>query len=96
MTARKKRSNDTSFNENWEAEIAAYDKKCAQMEKEYREHFLVIRESGSKDLTEEENEVLVLFLNGVSCEEIAKQCEVEIDVITGLLEIVRAKLSLTD
>lgn len=90
------RKNEKPYNENWEDEIKAYDSLCAKREREYREHFIVIRDSGSSGLIEEENDVLVLFLNGVSCREIAKQYEVEVEVITGLLEIIQAKLSLTD
>jgi len=90
-----KKHRKQSYNENWETEIAEYDAECKKTEKEFFEHHIVIRDSGNSELTEEENAVLVLFLNGVSCEEIAKQYKVEVEVITGLLEIVRAKLSLT-
>jgi len=88
--------NNNDYNENWKAEIEAYDKECARNEKEYREHFIVVKDSGRSELTKEENEVLVLYLNGLPCSEIAKQYEVEVEVITGLLEIIRAKLSLID
>lgn len=90
------RKNEKPFNENWEDEIKSYDSLCAKREREYREHFIVIRGSGSSDLTEEENEVLVLFLSGTSFKEIAKQYDVEVEVIIGLIEIIQAKLSLND
>ena len=46
--------------------------------------------------TEEENDVLILFLNGISCSEIANQYKVEEKIITGLMEIIRSKLSLSE
>ena len=94
MTAKKKKAKP--FNENWEAEIAAYDEECRRREKEFLEKHVIIKGSGSKKLTDDENEVLTLFLNGVSCEDIAKQNKVEVEIVTGLLEIIRAKLSLED
>ena len=81
-------------NENWEAEIAAYDEDCKKREREFREHFMVITEAGHASLTDEENEVLRLYLNGITCEEIAKQNQIEVEVVAGLLEIIRAKLSM--
>ena len=83
------------YNENWEAEIAAYDRECQRLEKEFFEKHIIITGSGDDRLTVEENEILNLYLNGISFEEIAKQNKVEINVITGLMEIIRAKLSLT-
>ena len=94
--AGKKREKPREVNTNWEAEIAAYDETCRLREAEYARHTIVIKESGNAELTEEENAVLTLFLNGVSCNDIAKQFEVEVDLITGLIEIIRAKLSLID
>ena len=55
---------------------------------------MVITKAGHASLTDEENEVLRLFLNGVTCEDIAKQHQIEVELVTGLLEIIRAKLSL--
>jgi len=90
------KKNEKRYNENWEAEIAAYDAECSRIEREFYEHHLIIKESGNADLTAEENEVLTLYLNGVQCKDIAKQYDVEEEVITGLLEVIRAKLSLYD
>ena len=96
ITVVRKKRKDKTFDENWEAEIAAYDKECRRHEKEFYKKHIIIKESGSDKLTEEENEILFLFLNGVSCEDIAKQSNVEPEVITALLEIIRTKLSLDD
>jgi len=94
--AGKKQKKTNNVNPGWEAEIAAYDEDCRLRDEEFRRHSIIITESGNPELTEEENEVLTLFLNGVSCPDIAKQFDVETDLITGLLEIIRAKLSLID
>ena len=94
MTAKKKKAKP--LNENWEAEIAAYDEECRRHEQEFLEKHFFLKESGSKKLTDDENEVLTLFLNGASCEDIAKQNDVDVEIVTGLLEIIRAKLSLED
>lgn len=91
-----KKQRNTTVNENWEAEIAAYDKTCEAHEREFREHFMVIDQGGHKDLSEDENEVLTLVLNGVSCVEIAKQAQIQPEEVAALLEIIRAKLSVTD
>ena len=91
-----KKHKEKSFNENWEAEIAAYDSECQRLEKEFYEKHVIITESGNSELTVEENNILILFLNGISCSEIAKQYEVEEEIISGLIEIIRAKLSLRD
>lgn len=91
-----KRSKKESYNENWKAEIASYDEECQRKEKLFFSENIVIPESGNSGLTVEENEVLRLFLNGIPCNQIANQYEVEEGVITGLLEIIRAKLSLND
>ena len=91
-----KEKNKEEYNENWEAEIAAYDSECQRHEKEFYKTHIIITESGNDRLTVEENEVLNLYLNGVSFEEIAKQYKVEVKVVTGLMEVIRAKLSLTD
>jgi len=90
------KSKEKSFNKNWKKEIAGYDDKCKQSEEDFYKHNIIIPESGFSELSEEENDVLILFLNGISCEEIAKQFEVETEIITGLLEIIRAKLSLNE
>jgi len=89
-----KKSKDKTYNENWKAEIDAYDAECQRIEKEFYEKHIIIKVSGNSELTEEENSVLTLFLNGVPCGEIAKQYNVETEVVTGLLEVIRAKLSL--
>ena len=94
MTAKKKKAKP--INENWEAEIAAYDEECRRREQEFKKNHVIIKGSGSEKLTDDENEVLTLFLNGASCEDIAKQNNVEVEIVIGLLEIIRAKLSLED
>ena len=88
--------NKAGFNENWESEIAAYDEECRRKEEDFRKNSIIINESGRSELTDEENEIITLVLNGNSCVEIAKQYEVEVDVISGLLEVIRAKLSLIE
>ena len=94
MAAKKKQKKP--FNENWEAEIAEYDAECRRREQEFLKNHIIIKESGSEKLTDDENEVLTLFLNGVPCEDIAKQFKVEVEIVVGLLEIIKAKLSLED
>jgi len=94
MTAQGKKRE--AFNENWEAEIAAYDAECSARDTEFRKNHLVIKNEGISDLTPEENEVFVLVLRGMSCSDIAEQYGVETELIIGLLEIIRAKLSLEE
>ena len=96
VAAGEKQKKPSGVNTDWEAEIAAYDEDCRCRDEEYRRHAINVNGSGNPELTEEENEVLTLFLNGASCNEIARQLEVEVELITGLLEIIRAKLSLID
>ena len=91
-----KRNKKEPYNENWEAEIASYDEECQRKEKNFLSKHVIVSGSDNSGLTVEENEVLELFLNGVSCGQIASQYEVEEEVITGLLEVIRAKLSLGD
>jgi hypothetical protein len=83
------------INENWRAEIAAYDAACETEEAEFRRKHLLIRSGGNPDLTPEENEVFDSLLRGIPCDEIAEQYGVEKEVIIGLVEVIRAKLSLT-
>jgi len=85
-----------SFNENWETEIAAFDKECAETDSEYSSRRIAISGDGSANLTDEENEVLRLYLTGMSFNAIADQAQVELEIITGLMEIIRAKLSLLE
>ncbi|MCE5250932.1 hypothetical protein LLG96_11995 [bacterium] len=92
----KKQKKEIPVNENWEAEIAAYDEECRCMDQEFYDKNIIITQAGNNNLTVEENEVMNLFLNGVTCDDIAKQYEVEVEVVTGLLEIIRAKLSLPE
>ena len=92
MTAHKRHEDD--FNKNWEAEIAAYDAECKKHEQEFLKQHMVVPESGLKELDDAENEVLRLVLQGLSCEEIAKETETDADMVRGLLEIIRAKLAL--
>ena len=85
------------YNPNWESEIAAYDAECSAREAEFKNQHIVFEgSSGVSDLTEEENEVFTLMLKGSSCSEIADQFGVEEELILGLAEIIRAKLSLSD
>ena len=91
-----KKHKEDSYNKNWETEIEAYDTECQQTEREFYNKHMIISGSGKSNLTDEENDVLTLFLNGVPCDEIAKQYNVETEVITGLLDIIKAKLSLID
>ena len=95
MTASRKKREEV-HNENWEAEIAAYDAECRARDTEFDKTHLVVKDYSRSDLTVEENEVFDLILTGVSCSEIAKKYEVEVEVITGLLEIILAELSLLD
>ena len=90
------KSKEKSFNKNWKKEIALYDDKCRQFEEDFFKHNIIIPESGFSELSEEENNVLMLFLNGISCEKIAMQFEVETGIITGLLEVISAKLFLNE
>ncbi len=94
MTPPRRKRED--INENWQADIAAYDAECEAEEREFRKKHLLIRSEGSPDLTPEENEVFDSLLRGIPCEEIAEQYGVEKDIIIGLIEVIRAKLSLSD
>ena len=82
------------FNDNWESEIAEYDAECSKREKEFLKSHMVIPDSGINSLDDAENEVLSLVLQGLSCQEIAKETETEPEIVQGLLEIIRARLSL--
>ena len=88
-----KKQKEKSINENWESELAAYDAECANIEKEFYEKHFVVTKSGYSELTKEENKVFILYLNGIPCAEIAKQFSVENEVISGLIEVIKAKLS---
>lgn len=89
-----KHTHQDDFNPNWEAEIAAYDDACEKQEREFSRHFMVITEAGHKSLSADENEVLKLFLNGLTSKEIARQAKVDPEEVAALLEIIRAKLSM--
>ena len=91
-----KKQKKGKFSRKWESEITAYDEECNRREKKFFEKHFIITESCTDNLTKEENDILNLYLNGVSCETIAEQSGVEIEVVTGLLEIIRTKLSLND
>ena len=91
--ARKKRED---FNGNWQAEIADYDTECQAREIEFRKQHLPIGGEGSPDLSPEEYEVFDSVLRGIPCEEIAEQYGVEKELIVGLIEVIRAKLSQSD
>ncbi len=82
------------FNPNWEAEISDYDEQCKTLDREYYAHHLVVNSKIREALKDEERLILDLFLSGMSCEEIAKQNQVMVEVVTGLLEIIQAKLSI--
>ena len=91
--ARKRRE---PVNENWEAEIASYDADREAVDREFNRRHIIISESGTSELTAEENEVFQLVLKGIPCSEIAERYGVEENLITALVEIIRAKLSLSD
>ena len=55
MTATRKRREEV-YNENWEAEIAAYDAECRAHDDEFYKTHKVIKDSNCSDLTEEEQE----------------------------------------
>lgn len=92
MTEENKHTED--FNENWESQIAEYDAECRKREMEFHKIHMVIPESGLDSLDDAENEVLRLILNGLSCQEIAKETNTDSEMVFGLVEIIRAKLSL--
>jgi len=94
VAGKKKKKN--SYNENWKSEIGAYDKKCRQQELDFYKNHIIIKDSGIEKLTKEENEILVLYLSGLSCSEIAKKFKIETELITSLMEIIKAKLSMDD
>jgi hypothetical protein len=94
MTPSRRKRDD--INENWQADIAAYDAECQAQEREFRKQHLIIQSEGNSELTPEENEVFDSLLRGIPCDEIAEQYGVEKEVIIGLIEVVRAKLSLSD
>ena len=94
MAGKKKKKG--SFNKNWESEISAYDRECRRHEREFYKNHVIIKDSGTKKLTKEENEVFVLYLNGLSCAEIAQSFKVETEIITSIMEIIKAKLLLND
>jgi len=87
---------DTTPNPDWEREIAKYDSARAGEDREFRSHHLLIPESGNPNLTVEENEVFNCILRGLPPDEVAEMYGVEVGVITGLCEIIRAKLSLPE
>ena len=91
----KSKGTGADCNTDWEKKIAEFDAELERQEREYREHYLVVTGNGHQSLTEEENEVLTLFLEGVSLDEIAKPADVDVDTIAGLIEVIRAKLSVT-
>jgi DNA-binding NarL/FixJ family response regulator len=94
MTAARRR--DEEYNMNWENDIKSFDDECRARDDEFHKTHMVIKDPASSDLTEDEQAVFELVLKGATCSEIAEKYEVEVEVITGLLEIIRAKLSLTD
>ena len=81
-------------NENWKAEIAAFDAACEAEDREFHRLHLM-SDSRNSELTIEENEVFELVLKGIPCSEIAERYGVEEDLITGLVDIIRAKLSVS-
>jgi DNA-binding CsgD family transcriptional regulator len=91
--SRKKKE---EYNPDWESEIAAYDAECSARDAEFSKKHMVIKDSVNQDLTPEENEVFELVLKGATFAEIAEMYDVEEEVISGLMEIIRAKLSLSD
>jgi DNA-binding CsgD family transcriptional regulator len=94
MTAARKRNEE--YNMNWENDIKAFDDECRASDAEFYKTHMVVKDPAVSDLTEDEQEVFEMVLKGATCAEIAEKYEVEVELITGLLEIIRAKLSLTD
>ena len=92
----EKKQKDNSFNENWESEIEVFDNECRRNEQKFFEKHVIINGQCSGKLTKDENEVLNLFLNGIPCYEIAETLNVETEIVTGLLKVIQAKLSLND
>lgn len=84
------------FNPDWEKEIASYDAECKTSENEFIKHHMLIGSEGNAELASEEKEVLSLYLKGTSIETIAEQNQVDVDIVYGLMEIIKAKLSLDD
>ena len=91
--ADKKKHRNEDYNENWEAEIAAYDEECQIREKEFRKKHIIFNEAGSTDLTDEDNNLLSLYLDGTPYDEIAKNCEIDEEEVDAYMEIIRLKLS---
>jgi hypothetical protein len=91
--AEKKIHRNEDYNENWEAEIAAYDEECQIREKEFIKKHIMFDETGSVDLTDEENNLLSLYLDGTPYDEIAKNCEIDEEEVDAYMEIIRLKLS---
>ncbi len=87
---------EQEYNRNWEAEIAAFDAEREAEDREYHRKHVVLDDSGKTKLTVEETEVFEMALRGIPLAEIAEQCGVEEDVIFGLVEIIRAKLAISD
>jgi DNA-binding NarL/FixJ family response regulator len=92
----EKRKYHGEYNENWEAEIAAFDADMRKQEETFRKTHLVMDEEGYPCLNEEENELIALYLKGSSCEDIAEQLEIEIDIVESSIELIKAKLSIED
>ncbi len=84
------------YNENWEAEIAAYDAECEAEDKEFSRKHITLSSYEEAGLTEEEIAVFEMVLRGIPVSEIAEQAGVEAGDVAGLVEIIRAKLSLSD
>ncbi len=96
MTAQNKHTGDYTgdYNENWESQIAEYHDECKKREMEFLKTHMVVPDSGIDSLDDAENEVLRLVLQGLSCQEIAQETKTDSEMVFGLLEIIRAKLSL--
>jgi DNA-binding NarL/FixJ family response regulator len=95
MPSEKHRKKE-EYNKNWEAEIAEFDAESEAAEKEFRQKNIVFDGKSKSCLTDEENEVFEMVLRGVPVSEIADQFGVEEDLIIGLIEVIRAKLSLPE
>jgi len=91
----KKARKDTG-GADWERKIAAYDEECRERERAFLSHHVVITDKKHERLTEEENVVFNHLLNGVTCEEMAKEIGIETSEVVGIIEIIRAKLSIED
>ena len=91
-----KKTRTDSGGAEWEKQIAAYDKKCRKLEREFQGHHIVINDKNDERLTEEENVILSHLLSGVTCEDMAQELGVETQDVIGIVEVIRTKLIIED